>query len=125
MITQSRPKRKVTGGLYQSYRKKRKYEKGNLPTHTKLDDRRTKTLKTMGGNTKKIILSDNIVNLYDPKTKKYFKLKINTLLENPANRHFVRRGIITKGCVIETEKGKAKITNRPSQENVINAVLIK
>ena len=52
------------------------------------------------------------------------KLKITAVVENPANRHFVRRNIITKGTVIETEKGKARITSRPGQEGVINAILI-
>jgi len=47
------------------------------------------------------------------------------VLENPANRHFVRRNILTKGTIIETVKGKAKITGRPGQEGMVNAVLIK
>ena len=46
------------------------------------------------------------------------------VVENPANRHFVRRNIMTKGTVIETEKGKARITSRPGQDGTINAVLI-
>ncbi|MBI2667801.1 30S ribosomal protein S8e [Candidatus Woesearchaeota archaeon] len=124
-IIQSRPKRKKTGGKYIDYRKKRKYESGNPPTHTKLGDRRTSTERTMGGYKKFRVLSDNIANVYDPKSKKYIKLKINTIVESPANRHFVRRNIMTKGTIIETEKGKAKITNRPGQDNIINAVLME
>ena len=64
------------------------------------------------------------INLIDPKTKKSSKIKIDKVLENPANRHFVRRNIITRGTVVETSKGKAKITSRPGQEGSINAVLI-
>ena len=64
-------------------------------------------------------------NLYNPKTKKYSITKIKAITDNPANRHFVRRSIITKGTVVETEAGKARVTNRPGQEGVINAVLVK
>jgi small subunit ribosomal protein S8e len=47
-----------------------------------------------------------------------------TIAENPSNRNFARRSIMTKGTVIETSAGKARITNRPGQEGAINAVLI-
>jgi len=60
----------------------------------------------------------------NPKTKKASVTDLKTILESPANRHFVRRNIITKGAVIETPNGKAKVTNRPSQEGFVNAVLI-
>jgi len=125
MLTQTRPKRKLTGGRYKDYRKKRKYEKGNPPIHTKLGDRRSSKIRIKGGNIKFRIFSDSTANVYDPKTKKYLKLKIGTIVENPANRHFVRRNIMTKGTIIETEKGRAKITNRPGQENIINAILLE
>ena len=51
------------------------------------------------------------------------KAKIISVAENKASRHFLRRNIITKGAVIETELGKAKVTSRPGQHGVINAVL--
>ncbi|MDP6641963.1 MAG: 30S ribosomal protein S8e [Candidatus Nanoarchaeia archaeon] len=123
-ITHSRPTKKVSGGKYQKYRKKRKYEKGNSPTHTKVGDRRSSKIRVRSKNFKFRVYSDNVVNVYDPKTKKYSKLKIKTIVETPANRHFVRRNIMTKGTIIETEKGKAKVTNRPGQENIINAILV-
>ena len=78
----------------------------------------------MGGNRKTRLLSADKANLFDPKTKKHEQVKIKTILENPANRHFVRRNIMTKGCIVETEKGKAKITSRPGQDGIVNAVLI-
>ena len=53
------------------------------------------------------------------------KLKILNVIENPANPHLVRQNIITKGCIIETEMGKARITSRPGQSGVLNAVLIE
>lgn len=123
-ITQSKSKRKVSGGRYRNYRKKRVFELGNLPALTKIDKRRCKVLRIKGGNSKFKLLSEDIVNLYDPKEKKYSKVKIKTVVENPANRHYVRRNILTKGTIIETEKGKAKILSRPGQEGSINAVLV-
>jgi len=64
-------------------------------------------------------------NLTDQKTKKSSKVKITSVVDNPANRNFVRRNIITKGAVVETEKGRARVTSRPGQDGLVNAVLIK
>ena len=61
----------------------------------------------------------------DPKTKKYSRVKIDQVIDNPANRNFVRRNILTKGTIIKTSKGNAKIVSRPGQEGMLNAVLIK
>ena len=123
-ISQARSKRKITGGRYRSYRKKRLYELGNLPRLTILGERKLKFLKGKFNKSKNILLSSNIANIYNPKTKKYSKSKIITIVDNTANRNFVRRNIITKGAVIKTELGNAKITSRPGQEGTINAVLI-
>lgn len=123
-ITQRRSKRKMSGGRYRSWRKKRIGELGSLPSFTKLGKKMVKTVRTLGNNQKRVLLSGEIANIYNPKDKKYEKLKIETILESPANRHFVRRNIITKGTIIKTEKGKARVTSRPGQEGNINAVLI-
>ncbi|MBW3022802.1 30S ribosomal protein S8e, partial [Candidatus Woesearchaeota archaeon] len=55
----------------------------------------------------------------------YTKAKIKTVADSPANKHYVRRNIITKGAIVETDKGKAKITSRPGQDGTVNAVLIQ
>jgi len=81
-------------------------------------------LRTMGANRKLRMLSADTANLFDPKSKSYRQAKIKTITDNPANRHFIRRNIMTKGSVIDTEMGKAKITSRPGQDGVVNAVLI-
>ena len=70
-------------------------------------------------------LSADFVNLIDPKTNKSQKVKILNVVGNTANRYFVRRNIITKGCIVKTEKGEAKVTSRPGQEGTVNAVLIE
>ncbi len=53
-----------------------------------------------------------------------FKTEIITVKENSANIHYVRRNIMNKGAIIDTKLGKAKITSRPGQNGVIQAVLL-
>lgn len=124
VITHYRSKRKSTGGRYKSARGKRMHEIGRQLSLTRIAKRKLKKITTKGGNTKLRLLRADTANLFDPKTKTYSQVKIKSVLENPANRHFVRRNIMTKGCIIDTEKGKAKITSRPGQEGTINAVLM-
>ena len=38
---------------------------------------------------------------------------------------YQRRGVITKGAILETEDGKCKVISRPGQCGIINAVLVK
>ncbi len=122
VIIQAKSKRSSTGSRYKQSRKKRKFESGDNPTFTKLGERKVKTNRLVGGNSKTKSLSGNFVNLSDKKT--ISKVAIKSVLENEANKNLVRRSILTKGTIIETEKGKAKITSRPGQEGVINAVLL-
>ena len=122
--SQLKSKRQVSGGRYIDARKKKLRELGREATLTKVGDKRNRTIRIMGGKTKIVSLSNNIINVYDNKDKKYKKIKIKTILENSANRHFVRRNIVTKGAIVDTEIGKVKITSRPGQENVLNGVLI-
>ena len=122
-ISQLRSKKRVSGGRYK-YRVKKKNNLGNLPTHTKLGKKKIKVIRGRSGLIKKSLLQEEEANVYDPKSKKCFKLKILNIIGNPANRHFVRRNIITKGAVIKTEKGEARITSKPGSEAIINAVLI-
>jgi len=123
-LSQGRPRRKQTGARYKDYRKKKQYELGREPSFTKLSGKRILVLRTMGANRKLRMLSADTANLFDPKSKSYKQAKIKTITDNPANRHFIRRNIMTKGSVIDTEMGKAKITSRPGQDGVVNAVLI-
>lgn len=123
-LTNNRSKRKSTGGRYVSARKKRVFEIRNEPALTKLAEKRNKTRRGVGANKKTFLLSAKEANVYNPKTKKTVKAEIKNILENEANRHFVRRNIMTKGAVIETSAGKAKITSRPGQEGTVNAILI-
>ncbi|MFH2027570.1 MAG: 30S ribosomal protein S8e [Nanoarchaeota archaeon] len=123
-ISQARPKRKESGSRYKAYKKEKQYELGGSPSLTKLEKTRARKIRTMGNNQKLKLLGCDIANVFDPRSKKYEKLKIKTIVENPANRHFTRRNIMSKGTVIETEKGNARITSRPGQDGIVNAVLV-
>lgn len=123
VIVQNRSLRKPSGGRNTSTNTKRKHMTGSSPSMTHVGDARLRHRRTKGGSEKFGLLSANKVNVYDPKTKNHSVVKIVTVKENSANRNFVRRNIITKGTVIETEKGLAVITSRPGQEKMINAVL--
>ena len=123
-LWQGRSRRKVTGGRYRDHRGKRKTEIGREQQITVIGKETKKAVRTLGGNMKHRVLTCEMANVYDPKAKKTLKVSINTVLENPANPNYVRRNIITKGAIIETNKGKAKVTSRPGQHGVINAILI-
>ena len=124
VIIQARSKRKASGARYTSTLTKRKHMVGRAPTLSKLGDVKRKTVRTKGGGAKIRVLATTTANVYDPKTKKAVKAAITNVVENPANRYYVRRNIITKGTVIETEKGKARVTARPGQDGTVNAVLL-
>ena len=116
--------RKVSGGRYHANRKSKKFELPGIPRIVKLRDRKLKILRTMGGKKKDVLLSTNIASVMT-KNGKAKKAKITNVIETHANRFFARQNILIKGAIIDTELGKAKITNRPSQEGTVNAVLIE
>ena len=123
--SQTRPKRKASGGRYgKLYRKKKQYELGSTPILTKVAPSKIRRVRVVGGNEKIKSLSADVVNLMT-KEGKCVKTTIKASTENPANRNFVVRNILTKGAIIETEKGNARITNRPGQEGTINALFIE
>ena len=71
---------------------------------------------------KTTLLSTNEANVFvDGKIK---KAEIKNVLETPQNFFLARQNKLAKGAIIETSLGKARITNRPSQEGMVNAVLI-
>lgn len=115
---------KPSGGRYTAARQKRLFEMGNPPILTRIGETKVRVQRTKGGNEKRKVLIANVANVFDPKAKKFSKATIKIVTMCPANRHFVRRNIMVKGTVIETDKGKAKITSRPGQDGVINAVLV-
>ncbi len=118
-------KTKPNGTKIKRRRKKKKRELGRLPRLTKIGEVKKRKIRMLGGKRKTVLLSTNVANIYDPKSKSWKVAKILDVLENKANRQYVRMKVLTKGAIIETEIGKARITNRPGQEGGINAILIE
>jgi len=116
-------KRKPSGGRKRPFRMKRRYEKGAFPTETTKEEPKKKIDRRHGGNIKIRLLSANQANLSNPSTGKTEKVEILRVVRNPANVDYNRRGVITKGTMIETPRGIARVTSRPGQDGIVNAVL--
>jgi small subunit ribosomal protein S8e len=123
-VWQGRSRRISTGARLKGGRKKRKFELGGEHKETKIGERKAMVSDTRGGNPKLKLTVAEFANVLDKKKGVCKKVKIKNVSENPANPHYVRRNIITKGAIIETEAGKAKVLSSPGQDGNINAVLI-
>ena len=118
--------KKISGGIYKKSKKKKHYEKKGQETVVKLSEKeKRKAKKLSGGNKKNILLRAKFVNVSSPKKRGVKKLEIKNVLETPSNRFLARQNIVTKGTIVETELGKVKVTNRPSQEEIVNGILIE
>jgi len=124
MVWQGKSLRNKAGGRLIRAAGKRKYEMGREPTLTQLGEMRKKKIRGFGRNTKMALLRASHINVKDSATGTMYTAKIETVEANPANRNYVRRNIITKGAIIQTERGKAKVTSRPGQDGVVNGILL-
>ena len=114
---------KITGGRRHPLRSRRKYELDRFPNEAVIGNQVTVTRKVRGKNIKSAIKTIDSVNLaIDSKIK---RVKIIKVLENATNNDYQRRGIISKGAVLETEAGKCRVVSRPGQHGTVNAILVK
>ncbi|QUC63970.1 30S ribosomal protein S8e [Nitrosopumilus sp. K4] len=115
---------KTTGGRRHPLRIRRKYETDRYPNEAVNGAQVTITRRVRGDNRKTALKSIDFVNLAtgDAKVK---KTKILKVLENATNNDYQRRGIITKGAILETQEGKCKVVSKPGQTGIVNAVLLK
>ncbi len=120
-----RSRRSYTGKLYRPFRKKRKYELGRDQVETLIGERKIKKVRVKGGDFKIKVFRDKYANVYVPSEGKVVKAEILSVVENPAHVHYVRKNVVTKGAVIKTSVGNARVTSRPNQHGVINAVLVE
>lgn len=116
-------KRKKTGGRKRAYRTKRLHELGSHPAETMLGETERKMTSGRNRREKAKLVSDKYVNVSDPSTGRTERLEILDVVSNPANVDYNRRGVITKGVIVRTENGLARIVSRPGQDGVLNAVL--
>ena len=115
---------KITGGIRHPLKTRQKFQTDRYPNEALMGDQETRTRKTRGNNRKTGLKTASHVNLVldNAKTK---RSKIIMFLENQTNNDYQRRGVITKGAVIETEDGNCKVISRPGQCGIINAILLK
>ena len=123
-VWQGNSKRSLTGRRIRYARNKRRFEIGRESHLTTIGTMKRKAVRTRGKNHKSRALTADTVYVVDQKTMKTTKTEIITVVENSANIHYVRRNIMNKGAIINTKIGKARITSRPGQSGVINAVLL-
>ncbi|RLG70279.1 MAG: 30S ribosomal protein S8e [Methanobacteriota archaeon] len=125
-VWHGRSKRKKSGGRLRPHRKKRLYELGREPAETRVgEEKKVKRIRTRGGGEKLRLKVTPTANVTDRRTGRGRVVRILGVKHNPANIHYARQNIITRGAIIETEIGTARVTNRPGQEGVVNAVLIE
>ncbi len=122
--SQRKSARKSSGGRYHIAIKKKKRDLARPAAITLLGEERKKIIRTRGGNRKIRLLSYGSVNISSIGKNKSEKVEIEDVEDNPANRDFARRKIITKGAIIRTKKGKARVTSRPGQNGIVDAILI-
>lgn len=123
-LWQGDSRRSKTGRRIRYARGKRKFEIGRESHLTMIGKLRIKKVRTRGHNQKTRAMAADVAYVVDPKTGKTVKTEIISVVENPANIHYVRRNIMNKGAIINTKLGKARITSRPGQSGNINAVLL-
>jgi small subunit ribosomal protein S8e len=117
--------RKFTGGRKVASRGRRKYEIDRYPNEATIGTIDTITRTVRGGNAKTAFKTADFANVTDPTSNKTVRSKLLRVTKNFANKDYERRGVISKGALIETEAGPAKVTSRPGQNGVINAIAIK
>jgi small subunit ribosomal protein S8e len=115
---------KTTGGRRHPLRIRRKYETDRYPNEAVTGAQVTVTRTVRGKNRKTAVKTIDFVNLAtgDAKVK---KTKILKVLDNATNNDYKRRGIITKGAILETQEGKCKVVSKPGQNGIVNAILVK
>lgn len=124
-VWQKRSRRKPSGGMRRPHAKKKRREIGREREPAVLGSERRKPLRVRGGNRKVRLLRAEWANVLDPASGKTERAKIESVTSNPANPHYVTRNIVTKGATIQTDKGAARVTSRPGQAGIVNAILLE
>ena len=117
--------RKLTGGRIIPNRTRRKSEIDRYPNEPTVGETKNVIRRVRGNNVKVAFKFAEYANVNDQDTKKTTRVKINRVNKNPANKDYTRRGVVTKGSILETELGLAKVVSRPGQDGIVNAIIIK
>jgi small subunit ribosomal protein S8e len=117
--------RKYTGGRRIALRSRRKFELDRYPNEAIIGSNLIVTRRVRGDNRKMALKTVEFANVSNYEEKKTTRSKILRVIKNTANKDYERRGVITKGTVIETELGLARVVSRPGQVGLINAIQLK
>ncbi|XP_075241938.1 small ribosomal subunit protein eS8-like [Convolutriloba macropyga] len=101
-------KRKSTGGRFNKWRKKRKFELGRPPAMTKLMPERIHSVRVRGGNTKMRALRLDTGNFSWPSERCTRKAKILDVVYNATNNEMVRTKTIVKNCIVKIDASAFK-----------------
>ena len=115
---------KITGGRRVPLRVRRKYETDRYPNEPINGAQVTITRRIRGNNKKTALKTIDFVNLATGEAK-VKKTKIIKVLDNATNNDYKRRGIITKGAILEIKEGKCRVVSKPGQNGIVNAILLK
>ena len=96
---------------------------GRTPTETLMGEAKRRVIDSKGKTKKMPALFIKYVNVTDPKKNETYRVEIEDVELNRANMDYQRRKVITRGTIIKTPKGRARVTSRPGQDGILNAVL--
>ncbi len=122
-------RRKPSGGRLKRpsrYRGKRKTEISSENQFAFVGDKDARKLyrKTAGSQTVRVLSVKNI-NVNKPKEGKTVRAKITNVVRNDADTNYVRRNIVTKGAIVETNIGQVRVTSRPGMHGVVSGILLE
>ena len=117
--------RKFTGGRKVAMRDRRKFEIDRYPNEAVMGTTEIVSRRIRGNNVKNALKTAEFANVVDPNSRKVLRARILQVTKNSANKDYERRGVITKGALLETESGTARVVSRPGQDGTVNAILEK
>ncbi len=124
-LWQGKSQRSKTGRRIRYARGKRRFEIGRETHLATIGPTTIKKNRIRGNSHKFSAKTIDVAYVVDPETHKMQKTEIKSVIDNPANINYIRRNIITKGAIINTTLGHAKVTSRPGQVGMVNAILLK
>ena len=121
-------RRKPTGGRLKRpnrYRGKRRTEVASEEqlAYVGEADARKNYRKRSGSQTVRILSVNQVnVNMKDGKT---LRATVKNVVGNDADPNYIRRNIVTKGAVLDTDQGLVKVTSRPGMHGVVSGILVE
>ena len=122
-------RRKPSGGRLKRpsrYRGKRKTEISSENQFAFVGEKDARKLyrKTAGSQTVRVLSIKNI-NVNKSKEGKTVRAQITNVIRNDADTNYVRRNIVTKGAIVETDVGQVRVTSRPGMHGVVSGILLE